>query len=233
MEQNSEKTVGVCRLNNKSERKMGFVTSNRDETLSIHAGQMSMSFPEWRQASICEDCDNDSTSLTQARLHWRAAYGNARTYLITILSLIHHSAWMQIDFNTYHFFCRPCYRRLVRRRLLAEAARHISFVVILLAGGMVAFSLLWLITVVLDFTWKRFGLFALAFVPATACIAGVVWGRVKLDQWCVPPGLRSIAKPPFQLYNIHRTTRSNEPRAFSKSPISRPEAIQHQLPLSL
>lgn len=181
--------------------------AERQALILSHANEMGTRFSADKTTASCDVC-GASEPLKQIKLHWRGIYGNARTSLITILSLFNHmihiSAYMQADFWTYHHFCNSCRQRIVQRRTLAEINRYVSFVLVLLFGGILALSLLLLIVVVLDFGWKMFGYFTLGFVSGAAGLVFAVWSTMKLDQWCVPINLRCIAKRPFQLYQVHR-----------------------------
>jgi len=170
--------------------------------IQSHASEMSERFSARAQDANCAAC-GISASTKCIKLHWRAVYGNARTALVTILALLQHTAYMKADFWTHHCFCGPCYRRVVWRRTLAELARYVSFVMVLLSGGTLAASLVFLIVVVLDFDWKLFGYLTFGFVCGCAGLMVAIWSTMKLDQWCVPLNLRGIAKRPFQLYQVH------------------------------
>jgi len=185
-------------------RKLQPFFSNWEDVLSFHARQMSVRFPAGGETSGCAACEAPAP-LVPTTLRWRATYGNTRTALVTLLTLLHHSAHMQLDFETHHRFCANCYRRTVLHRVLAELTRHVVFIILLLLGGIFAMSLLWLMVVIMDFTWANFGWFALAFFSGGFGVVGGLWAKATMDRWCIPVPLRFIGKYPFVLYGVKRT----------------------------
>jgi hypothetical protein len=188
---------------------------NREVLLSYHAQRMMEIFPPGRIVAQCECCNQRATEKLVS-FQWRGIYHTAGTSISVAVGMLMamggghgFMSYRQLKFVTSHGLCKPCYRRTLLKKFLADLVDKICFVFLLLSaawtGGMLVFGV-----VVLASKPNTLEILTAVLYPCVGLI-GLVVGFIVADRarvWGVPKRLGFIAKRPFQLLQVGKSAAS-------------------------
>jgi hypothetical protein len=188
-----------------------FAIGNSDSGLDAHALRMQKLHPAADFRRPCEICKDRATTLG-ATIGWQTIYHTLGTFGGSLLGLaatagLGHgwTVYNKMEFETYHGFCKPCYRKVWFAGLASDFADKTRFLAALL--GLISLAIAACSAVTL-FNHPTRGEILAALISACAAVGLIgyaLMGKRLAWRWTLPASLKQVGPLPFAITSVRKS----------------------------